>query len=215
MNYNELKQALQDYLESDETTFVSNIPIFVKTVENRIYNAVQLPTLRKNALSELTVGEKYLELPNDFLTTCSLALVDPDTGSYTYPLYKDVNLIREVYPVPTLTGTPKFYGLFNAQTLIFGPTPDKKYTAELHYFYYPETIVTAGTSWLGDNFPSVLLYGALSEGYRFQKGDQAQQQIYDAQYQEALSLLRNTAEGRSGVDAYSNVTPKAKPSVSE
>jgi hypothetical protein len=182
MNYSELSTAIQDYTENYESSFVSNIPTFVKQAEQRIYNSVQFPSIRKNQYSLITANNKYISLPNDFLAVYSLALVtgvtgaNLDTGTYEYLLNKDANFIRQAYPTPNDTGEPKYYALFgptilnsaitNELSLILGPTPDAAYYVELHYFYYPESIVTAGTSWLGDNFDSVLLYGSLVEAIR-------------------------------------------------
>lgn len=214
MTYDELKQTVQDYLESSETRFVANIPMFVRMVENRVYNSVQIPALRKNVTGQCTAGNKYITTPSDFLSSFSLAIIDPATGVYDYPQLKDVNLIREVYPSPTLQDVPKYYAIFDKSTLILGPTPDKNYGVELHYFYYPETLVTAGTSWLAENYPSVILYGVIAEGYRFQKGDAAQQKAYEEQYAEALNLLQGQA-GKTRNEAYSNNVPKPAAPVGE
>lgn len=211
MKYDDLKQQVQDYLETSEATFVANIPNFVKEVENRVYNEVQMPALRKNVEGSIAADNKYLKMPGDFLSLFSFAVIDPDTGEYHYTMLKDVNLIREVYPSPTFKQRPKYVGLFDPTTLILGPTPDRAYKAELHYFYYPETMVTAGESWLSKNFPSVMLYGVIAEGYRFLKGDAAQQKVYDDQYAAALNLLRKQAEGKARNDAYANNT--AKPTI--
>jgi len=210
MNYTELVASMQDYLQTDEASFVTHIPTFVQTVENRIYNEIQLPALRKNAVGEFTDGNRYLTLPDDFLAPFSLATIDPTTGVYNYVLFKDVNLVREMYADPTVKAVPKIYGLFDANTAIVGPTPNKDFGAELHYFYYPESLVTAGTSWVATNFPSVILYGCLSEGYRYLKGDEAMQKVYDEQYKEALSLLRKLGEGRNRGDAYRDGQAKLK-----
>jgi hypothetical protein len=180
MNYTQLSQAIQDYTENYETSFVSNIPTFVKQAEKRIYNSVQFPSLRKNVVGSVTTNNKYLSTPDDFLAPYSLAVID-GTGAYTFLLNKDVNFIREAYPSPTSVGLPKFYALFGPTvtgstvstelSFILGPTPDNNYSVELHYFYYPESIVTAGTTWLGDNFDPVLLYGSLIEAYIYMKGE--------------------------------------------
>ncbi len=207
MIYSELVTAVQDYLETSETKFVSSIPMFVRAVENRVYNAVKLPALRKNVLGNFTTSNRYLTVPTDYLSMFSLAAIDA-SGNYTYLLFKDANLIREVYPSPTITGTPKMFGVMDAVTLILGPTPDINYGAELHYFYYPASLVDAGTSWLATNFYSVILYGVIAEGYRFLKGDATQQATYDNQYDSALGLLRNFAEGKERNDAYSSKQPK-------
>lgn len=210
MNYTELVTQLQQYLETDEASFVANIPNFVKAVENRIYNEVQLPALRKNVTGSMTLGNRYLSMPSDFLAPFSLAAIDPTTGAYNYILYCDVNLVREAYPIPTVTGTPKVYSLFDENTSIIGPTPDKNYGVELHYFYYPESLSTAGTSWVATNYPSVILYGCLSEAYRYLKGDAEMQKTYDEQYDKALGLLVKLGEGRNRGDAYKDGQVKRK-----
>ena len=208
MNYSELSQAIQDYCQSTETSFVTNIPLFVEQVEQRIYNTVQFPSLRKNMTGVTASGNKYLACPNDFLTTYSLAAILPD-GTYEYLLNKDVNFIRQAYPSPADTGVPAYYALFGPRsdqptelTFILGPTPDAIYSMELHYFYYPESIVTAGTSWLGDNFDSVLLYGSLIEAYTYLKGDQDMMSQYDMKYKEALLLAKRLGDGLERQDAY-------------
>ena len=212
MNYAELSAAIQAYTENTESDFIANIPVFVKQAEQRIYNSVQFPSLRKNVTGHTSVSNKYLSAPNDFLAVYSLAVVDA-TGAYEYLLNKDVNFIRQAYPNPTTdTGIPKYYALFgptvvgstitNEISFILGPTPDAVYTAELHYYYYPESIVTASTSWLGDNFDSVLLYGSLVEAYTYMKGEQDMMALYDGKYKEALALAKRLGDGMERQDAY-------------
>lgn len=210
MNYAELKAAVQFYLETSEEGFVANIPVFVRQVENRIYNAVQLPALRKSVKGQTTKDSNYLAAPVDFLAPFSMSLINTATGDYDYARFVDVDLIREAYPLPTQKGMPQLYGLFDPNTFILGPTPNFNYGVELHYFYYPESIVTAGTSWVGTNFESVLLYGVIAEGYRALKGNIEQQKVYDEQYESALSLLRKLGEGRNKGDAYRDREPKLK-----
>lgn len=210
MNYAELVDAIQKYLETNEASFVANIPMFVRAVENRIYNEVQLPALRRNATGSTTIDNKFLSLPSDFLAPHSLAIIDPSTGAYNYVLFKDENLVREMYPLPSTKGMPKIYGLFDADSAVLGPTPDKAYAVELHYFYYPESLVTAGTSWVATNFPSVMLYGCIAEGYRYLKGEEKMQAVYDGQYREALNLLRKLGEGRNRGDSYRDGQVKLK-----
>lgn len=211
MTYTELVAAVEAYLQNYETDFVSQIPTFVKQAEQRIYNTIQFPALRKNVTGTTTSSNKYLSCPSDFLAVYSLAVVAPVTGAYTYLLPKDVNFIREAYPTPTSTGTPKYYALFGPQSgdpkelsFILGPTPDAAYTAELHYFFYPESIVTATNTWLGDNFDSVLLYGTLVEAYTFLKGEADLIQLYDSKYKEALALAKRLGDGMERGDAYRN-----------
>jgi hypothetical protein len=287
MNFQQLSEAIQSYTESTEQLFVQNIPNFVQLCEERVYNAVQIPAIRKNVLGNFTQDDAYLALPNDYLASFSLAVID-DTGNYTYLIDKDVNFIRESYPSPTDTGTPKYYAQFLPYTYLIGPTPDNSYQTELHYYYYPTTIVqggiagfgtivggsgytngtyenvpltggdgangsatitvsggavtaltlvnpgylylvgnslsaatstiggtgtgfsvpvnniqnAAGTSWLGDNFESVLLYGSLREAIIFQKGEQDMVTYYEQKYQESLALLRDLGDGKDRRSAY-------------
>jgi hypothetical protein len=287
MNYQQLSEAIQSYAESTEQLFVYNIPNFVQLCEERVYNAVQIPAIRKNVIGSFTSGDSYLTLPSDYLASFSLAVIDA-TGSYTYLIDKDVNFIRESYPSPTDTGTPKYYAQFLPYSYLIGPTPDSSYQTELHYYYYPTTIVqggiagfgtivggsgytngtyenvaltggdglngtatitvsggsvtavtlvnpgflylignslsaatstiggtgsgfsvpvsniqnAAGTSWLGDNFESVLLYGSLREAIIFQKGEQDLVTYYEQKYQESLALLKDLGDGKDRRSAY-------------
>lgn len=208
MNYTQLATAIQDYTQNYETDFVDNIPTFVEQAEQRIYNNVQLPALRKNVTGNCTSGNKYLACPTDYLASYSLAVIDA-LGNYEYLLNKDVNFIRQAYPNPSSTGIPKYYAIFGSRldnpdelSFILGPTPDSNYSAELHYYYYPESIVTAETSWLGDNFDSVLLYGSLVEAYTFMKGEQDLITLYNQKYVEALALLKRLGDGMDRQDAY-------------
>lgn len=287
MNFQQLSQAIQAYTESTEQLFVENIPNFVQLCEERVYNAVQIPAIRKNVVGNFTNGDKYLALPNDYLASFSLAVILPD-GSQQFLIDKDVNFIREAYPDPNDNGVPKYYGQFLPYTYIIGPTPDDDYQCELHYYYYPTTIVQggiagfgtivggsgytdgtyenvpltggdgangtatitvsggsvtavqlvnqgylyiigntlsaatstiggtgsgfsvpvsniqnpAGTSWLGDNFESVLLYGSLREAIIFQKGEQDIVNFYEQKYQESLALLKDLGDGKDRRSAY-------------
>lgn len=202
MNYTQLSQAIQDYCENVESTFVSQIPTFVQLAEERIYNSVQLPAIRKNVTGTMTSGNKYITLPTDWLATFSVTVIDPATNAQTFLLDKDVNFIRESFPDPDVTGIPTHYAQFDDNSLILGPTPDSAYGVELHYYYYPESIVTASTSWLGDNFESVLLYGSLREAYLFMKGEQDIVAYYEEKYKESLMLLKMLADGKNRRDAY-------------
>jgi hypothetical protein len=170
--------------------------------EERVYNSVQLPAIRKNVTGSMTNGNRYFTLPSDWLATFSLAVINPTTGAQTYLLDKDVNFIRESFPNPTATGTPQYYAIFDANTMLLGPTPNAAYTAELHYYYYPTSIVTAGTSWLSTNFETVLLYGAIREGYTYLKGDTDLAATYEQKYQEALGLLKVLGDGKDRRDTY-------------
>ena len=196
-----LKNALQDYLETTETTFVSNLPIIITQAEDRILKSVQLPDFKKNSTGTTTSGTPYLTAPLDFLAPYSLAV---DNSGYEFLLFKDVNFIREAYPVSTTTATPKYYGLFDDASFILGPTPNSSYAVELHYFYKPTSITTSadGTSWLGDNAETVLLYGCLVEGYTFMKGEQDMLAVYQKQYQDAMTNLKSLGEGYSTTDNY-------------
>ena len=217
MNYAALSAAIQDYTQNYETEFVGNIPVFVKQAEQRIYNTVQFPSLRKNVTGNVTPNNKYLSCPIDFLSVYSMAVVDT-TGAYEYLLNKDVNFIRQAYPTPTDTGMPKYYALFgptfSASTelsFILGPTPNINYQVELHYFFYPESIVTANTTWLGDNFDTVLLYGSLVEAYTFMKGETDMMALYDGKYKEALMQARRLGDGLERSDAYRSGQTRISP----
>lgn len=211
MNYTELKAAIIAYTENQDSSFEAEVPVFVRQAEQRIYNSVQFPSLRKNMTGVTQANNKYLSAPDDFLAVYSLAVVD-GTGRYEYLLNKDVNFIRQAYPVPTSVGLPRYYALFgptvtggnvtNELTMILGPTPDQNYAVELHYYYYPESIVTANTSWLGDNFDSVLLYGSLVEAYTYMKGEQDILQLYNTKFMEALALAKRLGDGMERTDAY-------------
>jgi hypothetical protein len=217
MNYAALSAAIQDYTQNYEQEFVANIPVFVKQAEQRIYNTVQFPSLRKNVTGNFTPNNKYLSCPDDFLSVYSIAVVDT-TGAYEYLLNKDVNFIRQAYPTPTDTGTPKYYALFgptfSASTelsFILGPTPDLNYQVELHYFFYPASIVTANNTWLGDNFDTVLLYGSLVEAYTFMKGEQDMMALYDGKYKEALMQAKRLGDGLERSDAYRSGQARVAP----
>jgi hypothetical protein len=208
MNYTQLKAAIIAYTENQDTAFEAEIPVFVQQTEQRVYNSVQFPSLRKNVTGTTTLNNKYLACPNDFLAPYSLAVIDA-TGAYEYLLNKDVNFIRQAYPTPNATGLPKYYALFGTQTndpnelsFILGPTPSASFGVELHYFYYPESIVDAGTSWLGDNFDPVLLYGSLMEAYTYMKGEQDMLTLYNQKFMEALALAKRLGDGMERQDAY-------------
>ncbi len=217
MNYATLFETIKSYVENDfpdqgwtdsagtgtaTMTGTEQINTFIQQAEQRIYNSVQLPLDRKNVVGNTTTGNKYLNFPNGWLSVFSLAVIDPATGEQTYLLNKDVEYIRECYPTPSETGTPKYYAVFDNTTFILGPTPDDDYDMEMHYYGYPSSIVTNGTSWLGDNFDSVLLYGSLLEAYTFMKGELDVIQNYTARYNEALAQLKQLGEGKNRQDTY-------------
>jgi len=233
MTYSELVAAIQTYTENnfpsttlaDSTVVTSTTQInrFITQAEQRIYNTVQFPSLRKNVTGATSSSNKYLSCPNDFLSTYSLAVIDA-TGNYEYLLNKDVNFIRQAYPNPTTdTGIPKYYALFgptvsasvisNELSFIFGPTPDASYSVELHYYYYPESITVAasGQTWLGDNFDTVLLYGSLVEAYTYMKGEQDMLMLYDTKYKEALALAKRLGDGLERSDAYRSGQARVAP----
>jgi hypothetical protein len=287
MNYTQLKTAIEDYTQNYETTFIANLPVFITQAEQRIYNSVQFPSIRRNVTGTITANNKYLSAPNDYLSTYSLAIYTAPSsaptatgtagaatitvssasgivvgqyvtgtgigtgayvlaistltitlsvvnsgavsgaitfqGEYLFLLNKDVNFIRQAYPTPTSTGTPQYYALFgptvtggaitNELSFILGPTPDVSYNAELHYYYYPESITTAssGTSWLGDNFDTVLLYASLVEAYTFMKGETDMMTLYNQKFVEALALAKRLGDGLERQDAYR--TPQFRQAV--
>jgi len=233
MDYAQLFETIKGYIENDfpntqftdstggTGTFISKdqVDTFIEQAEERIFNSVQFPSIRKNvtALTSAFPADSramYLSAPGDFLATYSMAVID-DSGNYEYLLNKDVNYLRAAYPNPSTTGIPKYYALFgptttntdppvitNELTFLLAPTPDLVYTVEMHYFYYPETIVTAGTTWLGDNFDTALLYGALCEAYTFMKGEPDVLANYNKRYEEAMILAKRLGDGMERRDAY-------------
>ena len=207
MNYAELKINIADICENEFTE--EQYAMFTQQAEQKIYNTVQLANLRKNVTGTLTANNKYLAAPNDFLSVYSLAIYPAAGGNYEFLLDKDVNFIRQAYPNPATTGKPKHYAIFGPQssdvnelTFILGPTPDATYAAELHYYYYPESIVTAGETWLGENFDSALLNGALVEAIRFMKGEADMVKLYQDMYIQAIALLKNLGDGKQRTDTY-------------
>ena len=203
--YTTLKNAIQDYLETTETTFVNNLPVIIKQAEDRILKSIQLPDFRKNVTGSTTDGTPYLTMPSDFLAPYSLAV---DNSGYEFLIFKEVSFIRESYPVATTEGIPKYYAIFDENTFILGPTPNANLTAELHYFYKPESITASsdGTSWLGTNAESTLLYGSLVEAYTFLKGDADMLNLYISRYEDALGKLKVLGEGYDTTDSYRSGT---------
>ena len=199
MNYVELTTNIADICE---TTFTADqLAMFTEQAEQKIYNTVQIPALRRNVTSSFTSGNQYLATPSDFLYVYSVAVED-GSGNYNFLLNKDVNFIREAYPSSSGTGLPKHYANFDDDFFIVGPTPDSTYTVELHYGYYPESIVTAGTTWLGDEFDSALLNGALVEAIRFMKGEPDIIQNYEKLYVQSIGLLKMLGDGKLREDTY-------------
>ncbi len=207
MNYTQLKTAVEDSVEN--TFSATDFATLTRLAEDKIYNSVQLPALRKNVTGDLSAGNQYLAAPNDFLSVFSMAVFPAAGGEYTFLLNKDVNFIRESYPNPATTGVPRYYALFGPVynlptelTFILGPTPVAGYKAELHYFYYPESIATAGTSWIGDNFESVLFNAVMVEAGRFMKEEADIMTMYQNQFNESFLLLKNLGDGKNRMDAY-------------
>lgn len=212
MTYNELVTAVQDYTEN--TFLTVDIDTMIKIAEQTIYNTVQLANLRKNVTSTLTVGSPYFNVPTDLLSVYSLAVISPTTGEYLFLLNKDVNFIREAYPNPgtatvTARGIPRHYALFGPQVadpeaLVFfvGPTPNLAYAYELNFYYYPQSIVDAGTTWLGEHFDSALFNGTMMEAIRFMKGEQDLVALYKDQFMQSMTLLKNLGDGKQRMDAY-------------
>jgi hypothetical protein len=207
VNYSELTANIEDICV--QTFTADQLAMFTQQAEQKIYTTVDLPAFRKNQTGSLTSGNKYLTMPTGMLYVYSLAVIDAG-GDYYYLLNKDVNFIREAYPKPSDTGQPKHYAVFDQNTFIIGPTPNANYNSEIHFSYYPESIVTAGTTWLGDEFDSALLNGALVEAIRFQKGEADMVALYEKLYVQALTLLVNVGDGKLRGDAYRDGQVKRK-----
>ena len=215
MNYSQLFETIKSYVENDfpDTSFVGSsgdsitltsteqVNTFIKQAEQKVYNSVQILDLRRNVTGSVSGNNQYLTVPEDWLANFSLAIID-SAGVYSYLLNKDVNYIREAFPNPSVTGKPTHYALFDQNSYIVGPTPDTEYTAELHYFYYPTSIVTAGTSWLGDNYDSILLYGSIIEAHIFMKGEADVYKAYTDKYAQSISGLKQLSEGKNRQDMY-------------
>lgn len=208
MNYTELKTNIQDICEQTFTD--DQLAMFTQQAEQLIFATVDLPAMRKNQTGNMSINNKYLTMPSDILYVYSLAVID-GTGDYHYLLNKDVSFIREAYPLPTATGLPVHYGIFGQTTFILGPTPDAAYQSEIHYAEYPASIVTAGTTWLGEEFDSALLNGALVEAIRFQKGEPDMVALYEKLYAQSMILLRNLGAGRLETDTYRSGVVRVPP----
>jgi len=206
--YAQLKTAIQDYTENTETSFVTNLPVFIRAAEDRIFKLVDLEFFRKNATSTLTQNDQYLSVPSDYLASFSLSITN--SSSKEFLLQKDVNFIHEFHPNAASTGTPKYYAYFDVDNFIVAPTPDSAYTCELHYYYRPASLTAgsdSGTTWLSDNAPNALLYGSLYEAYIYMKGEQDMLQMYDKQFTEAVTRIKDLAEARENSDAYRRGLP--------
>ena len=206
--YAQLKTAIQDYTENTETSFVTNLPTFIRAAEDRIFKLVDLEIFRKNATSALTTSDPYLSVPTDYLASFSLSITNGSSKEFL--LQKDVNYLQEYNPNPATTGTPKYYAFFDKDNFIIAPTPDSNYTVELHYYYRPASLTAgaeSGTTWLSDNAPNALLYGALVEAYIYMKGEQDMLQMYEKQFTEAMSRIKDLAEARENSDAYRRGLP--------
>jgi hypothetical protein len=207
MNYLALTTNIQDICENTFTA--DQLAMFTQQAEQKIYATVEIPALRKNQTGTLTINNQYLTMPTGMLYVYSLAVIDA-TGAYFFLLNKDVNFMREAYPTVTATGRPQHYGIFDQNTFILGPTPNSNYSVEMHFGYYPESIVTAGTTWLGDSFDSALLNGALMEAIRFMKGEPDLVAKYEEMYVQAITLLKNLGDGKLRQDMYRDGQVKIK-----
>lgn len=206
--YAQLKTAIQDYTENSETSFVTNLPVFIRASEERILKLVDLEIFRKNATSAVTSSDPYLSVPSDYLASFSLSVTNGSSKEFL--LQKDVNFLQEYNPNPANTGTPKYYAFFDKDNFILSPTPDSNYAVELHYYYRPASLTAgaeSGTTWLSDNAPNALLYGSLVEAYIYMKGEQDMLQMYEKQFTEALSRIKDLAEARENSDAYRRGLP--------
>jgi len=204
MNYGELKQAIQDYTDNAETTFVNNLPLFIRVAEERILKSVQLQFFRKNAAASLTTGNKYLACPTDFLAPYSLGYTDGENDK-VFLQFKDVNFIQEAYVDPNDTGAPRYYAQFDVGNFIVGPTPNGNYPIELHYFYRPVSLTAggdSGTTWLSENAELSLLYGALVEAYIYMKGEADLMALYTQRFDQSLMALKNFGEAKEVTQDY-------------
>ena len=206
--YAELKTAIQDYTENTESSFVTHLPDFIQAAEHRIFKLVDLEVFRKNVTSTVTASDPYLNVPDDYLSAFSLSLTKDSAKQFL--LQKDVNYLQEFNPNPATTGTPRFYAFFDINNFILAPTPDDNYAVELHYYYLPASLTAgadSGTTWLSENAPNALLYGSLTEAYIYMKGEQDMLGMYEKQFQEALSRIKDLAEARENSDAYRRGLP--------
>jgi len=206
--YAQLKTAIQDYTENTETSFVTNLPTFIENSENRIFKLVDLEVFRKNATSTLSQNDPFISVPTDYLASFSLSITN--SSSKEFLLQKDVNFLQQFHPNSSTTGTPRYYAFFDIDNFIIAPTPDSNYAVELHYYYRPASLTAgadSGTTWLSENAPNALLYGSLVEAYTYMKGEQDLMNVYEKQFQEALSRIKDLAEARENSDAYRRGLP--------
>ena len=206
--YTQLQTAIQDFAENTETSFVNNLPIFIRAAEDRIFTLVDLELFRKNATSTLTPNDPYLSVPGDYLAPYSLQITT--SGSESFLLIKDVNFLQQFSADYGIDALPKYYAIFDVDNFILGPTPDQAYTVELHYYYRPASITAgagAGTSWLSENAPNALLYGSLVEAYTYMKGEQDMMQLYEQRFAQEIQRLKDLAEARENSDAYRRGLP--------
>jgi len=202
--YAQLKQAIQDYTENDETTFVTNLPIFIRNAEERILKSIQLDLFRKNATANFTASQQYLASPSDFLAPFSLSYTDAE-GEKNFLLFKDVNLLQEFNPDSSVEGAPRYYAVFDIDNFIIAPTPDSSYVAELHYYYRPDSLTNKaedGTTWLSENATLAMLYGSLIEAYTFMKGEPDLIQNYNQRFIEAAGSLKLLGEAKEPTQEY-------------
>ncbi len=207
--YAQLKTAIQDYTENTETSFVTNLPTFIKNTEQRIFKLVDLELFRKNATSALSQNDPYLSVPSDYLASFSMSITN--SSSKEFLLQKDVNFIQEYNPNASTTGVPKYYAFFDIDNFIVSPTPNANFAVELHYYYRPTSLTAgadSGTTWLSENAPNAMLYGSLVEAYTYMKGEQDMLTMYEKQFQEALSRIKDLAEARENSDAYRRGLPE-------
>lgn len=206
--YGELKTAIQDFSENTETSFVTNLPVFIRSAEDRIFTLVDLELFRKNVTSTLTIGDSYLTVPSDYLASFSLQITT--AGSKAFLEFKDVNFVQQYAIDTNANGTPKYYGVFDVDNFILSPTPDAAYTVELHYYYRPASITAgadSGTTWLSTNAPNTLLYGSLVEAYTYMKGEADMMQLYEQRFAQEIQRLKDLAEARENSDAYRRGLP--------
>ena len=206
--YTQLQDAIKDFAENEETSFVNNLPVFIRAAEDRIFTLVDLELFRKNATATLTNNDPFLSVPSDYLAPFSLQITT--ASSEDFLLHKDVNFVQQYHIDYGANATPKYYAIYDVDNFILGPTPDQAYTVELHYYYRPASITAGagtGTSWLSENAPNALLYGSLVEAYTYMKGEQDMMQLYEQRFAQEIQRLKDLAEARENSDAYRRGLP--------